>query len=285
MTESDDRTRPASSKSRHMQTTRNCPMTCFPLCHGQVPTDELDTDRDISAGQYDEELSADHSPPLNGFALGSQAGMPYAGIELGRRNDCDTTGTHQETLSRSAFLLSVTRREITGLLLGKRTVVSLTLPKTWSYSCPDHFPPPMSHSNDWCTKKQVSKVIGRTERTVSRVVRDAVDNRTADILDQPEAGLCERKGNPRPGCHARYRGQKRGGGSRTRWFFRTSWWRDEYAARINSEIDLDPEAEASSTGDDGAAKREPVRHPCPARPRRCLPILDPGSRLRTSASQ
>jgi hypothetical protein len=95
-------------------------MTCFPLCHGQVPTDERDTDRDIPAGRYDEALSADHSPPLNGFPLGSVAGMPYAGIELGRRNDCDTTGTYHETLSRSAFLLSETRREITGSPLGKR---------------------------------------------------------------------------------------------------------------------------------------------------------------------
>ena len=141
-TESDDRTRPASSKSRPMQTTRNCPMTCFPLCHGQVPTDELDTDRDISVGQYDEELSADHSPPLNGFALGSQAGMPYAGIELGRRNDCDTTGTHHKTLSRSAFLLSETRREITGLPLGMfhshvlDTAQDVVLPLSRSFPAP-----------------------------------------------------------------------------------------------------------------------------------------------------
>jgi hypothetical protein len=113
----------------------------------------------------------------------------------------------------------------------------------------------MSHSNDWCTKKQVSKVIDRTERTVSRVVRDAVDNRTADILDNLKLVYATGKEILGPDVTRDLVARNEEEGSRTRWFFRTSWWRDIYAVRINSELDLDPEAEASSEGDDGAAKR------------------------------
>ena len=40
----------------------------------------------------------------------------------------------------------------------------------------------MSVPTEWSTKKQTAKMISRTERTVSRVVRNAVDKRSGDIL-------------------------------------------------------------------------------------------------------
>ena len=124
----------------------------------------------------------------------------------------------------------------------------------------------MSHSNDWCTKKQVSKVIGRTERTVSRIVRDAVDNRTADILTNLKLVYANGKEILGPDVTRDLVARNEEEGSRTRWFFRTSWWRDEYAVRINSELDLDPETEASPAGDDGAAKRGARPSPMPGTP-------------------
>ena len=153
-------------------------------------------------------------------------------------------------------MLSRTRELIPNHRLGSAPVVSLTPPETWSYCCPDHFPSPMSNSNEWCTKKQVSKVIGRTERTVSRVVRDAVDNRTADILANLKLVYANGKEILGPDVTRDLVARNEEEGSRTRWFFRTSWWRDEYAVRINSEADLDSEADRSAAGGDaGTAKR------------------------------
>jgi hypothetical protein len=126
--------------------------------------------------------------------------------------------------------------------------MSLTPPETWSYCCPDHFPPSMSSSHEWCTKKQVSKVIDRTERTVSRIVRDAIDNRTDDMLANIK--LVYANGNEilGPDVTRDLVVKNEEEGSRTRWFFRTSWWRDDYAVRIKSDSDLDADAGPSDAG-------------------------------------
>ena len=124
----------------------------------------------------------------------------------------------------------------------------------------------MTYSNEWCTKKQVSKIIGRTERTVSRVVRDAVDNRTDNILANLKLVYANGKEILGPEVTRDLVAKNEEEGSRTRWFFRTNWWRDEYAARINSEMDLDPETERVPTGDDGAAKRGARPSSMPGKP-------------------
>ena len=114
----------------------------------------------------------------------------------------------------------------------------------------------MSHSNEWCTKKQVSKLIGRTERTVSRVVRDAIDNRTEDIL--ANLSLVYANGNEvsGPDVTRDLVAKNEEEGSRTRWFFRTSWWRDEYAVRISNDAELESESDVRfEEQDPGSSKR------------------------------
>jgi hypothetical protein len=109
----------------------------------------------------------------------------------------------------------------------------------------------------------VSKVIGRTERTVSRVVRDAVDNRTADILANLKLVYADGREILGPDVTRNLVARNEEEGSRTRWFFRTSWWRDEYAVRINSEAELEPEGYGSAAGDDRTAKRGAGPSPLP----------------------
>jgi hypothetical protein len=133
--------------------------------------------------------------------------------------------------------------------------VSLTLPETWSYCCPNHFPPPMSNANEWCTKKQVSKVIDRTERTVSRIIRDAIDTRTDDILSNVKLVYANGKEILGSDVTRDLVGRNEEEGSRTRWFFRTSWWREVYAVRINAETDPDSEAGGNAEGGDAGPTR------------------------------
>ena len=114
----------------------------------------------------------------------------------------------------------------------------------------------MSYSQDWCTKKQVSRIIGRTERTVSRIVRDAVDNRTADILANLKLVYANGKELAGPDVTRDLIAQNEKEGSRTRWFFNTSWWRDDYALRINNDeaADGQPTEHAQGNGDAGSGK-------------------------------
>lgn len=105
----------------------------------------------------------------------------------------------------------------------------------------------MSYSSEWCTKKQASKLIGRTERTVSRVVRDAVENRAEDILANLKLVYASGKEILGPEVTRDLLAKNEEEGSRTRWFFRTTWWQDEYAPRINSESNHDSEASATET--------------------------------------
>jgi hypothetical protein len=111
----------------------------------------------------------------------------------------------------------------------------------------------MSQHPEWCTKKQTAKMISRTERTVSRVVREAVDKRTDDILANLK--LVYANGDEIPGRDVTIEllTKNEEEGSRTRWFFRRAWWRDDFALRINdasytdiaaSEIDEDARADS-----------------------------------------
>jgi hypothetical protein len=125
----------------------------------------------------------------------------------------------------------------------------------------------MSNSNEWCTKKQVSKVIDRTERTVSRIIRDAIDTRTDDILSNVKLVYANGKEILGPDVTRDLVGKNEEEGSRTRWFFRMSWWRDEYAARINTEADPDSELGGSADGGEpGNAKRGPGPSATPGTP-------------------
>ncbi len=99
----------------------------------------------------------------------------------------------------------------------------------------------MSTSTEWSTKKQTAKMISRTERTVSRVVRDAVEKRTDDILANLK--LVYANGDEVPGANVTVEllAKNEQEGNRTRWFFRRVWWRDEFALRINDSSLTDAE--------------------------------------------
>lgn len=112
----------------------------------------------------------------------------------------------------------------------------------------------MSYSNEWCTKKQASKLIGRTERTVSRVVRDAVENRAEDILANLKLVYASGKEVPGPEVTRDLLANNEQEGRRTRWFFRTAWWRDEYAPRINSEETTESESPENESTDGGTSE-------------------------------
>lgn len=135
----------------------------------------------------------------------------------------------------------------------------------------------MTYSHEWCTKKQASKVIGRTERTVSRVVRDAVENRVEEILENLK--LVYASGQEIPGSEVTRdllaKNEKEG--SRTRWYFLTAWWRDEYVLRINSEEDAEAESpEAANATGVKPENRGPGHNSTPGKPPP-LPV-DPATR-------
>lgn len=135
----------------------------------------------------------------------------------------------------------------------------------------------MSYSHEWCTKKQASKLIGRTERTVSRVVRDAVENRAEDILANLK--LVYASGHEIPGAEVTrdLLSNNEKEGSRTRWFFRTVWWRDDYAPRNNIDEAADSEPPKEGIADGGQSeKRGSGQHSIPGKPP-ALPV-DPTTR-------
>jgi hypothetical protein len=113
----------------------------------------------------------------------------------------------------------------------------------------------MTQLPEWCTKKQTAKMISRTERTVSRIVRDAVDKRTNDILANLKLVYANRDEVPGQDVTAELLAQNEEQGSRTRWFFRRDWWRDDFAQRLNdasfSEVN-------SSNKDDEARPESPA---------------------------
>lgn len=112
----------------------------------------------------------------------------------------------------------------------------------------------MSQPPEWCTKKQTAKMISRTERTVSRVVRDAVDKRSGDILAHLKLVYANGVEIPGPDVTVELLAKNEEEGSRTRWFFRRAWWRDDFAQRINEISDTDVDA---SDKDDEARPESP----------------------------
>jgi hypothetical protein len=97
----------------------------------------------------------------------------------------------------------------------------------------------MSVSTEWCTKKQAAKLISRTDRTISRVVRDAVDKRLEDILANLKLVYANGVEISGPEVTVELLAKNEQEGTRTRWFFRRAWWRDEFALRINDSSDID----------------------------------------------
>ena len=95
----------------------------------------------------------------------------------------------------------------------------------------------MSLTPEWCTKKQAAKVISRTERTVSRIVRDAVEKKTMDILANLKLVYANGDEFVGPEVTIELLVKNEQEGSRTRWFFRRAWWSDDFAQRINERSD------------------------------------------------
>jgi hypothetical protein len=97
----------------------------------------------------------------------------------------------------------------------------------------------MSLPSEWCTKKQAAKMILRTERTVSRVVRDAVAKRDVDVLVNLKLVYANGDEVAGPDVTVELLAKNEQEGSRTRWFFRRAWWQDDFAQRINDGTDGD----------------------------------------------
>jgi hypothetical protein len=97
----------------------------------------------------------------------------------------------------------------------------------------------MSESFEWCTKKQAAKLIGRTERTLSRIVRDAVEQHSEDILGNLK--LVYADGREISGREATLEllAKNEQEGSRTRWFFRKLWWQVDFASRLKEATDVE----------------------------------------------
>jgi hypothetical protein len=95
----------------------------------------------------------------------------------------------------------------------------------------------MSQLPEWCSKKQTAKIISRTERTVSRIVRDAVEKRTNDILANLKLVYADGEEVLGRDVTVELLAKNEQQGSRTRWFFRRVWWKDDFAQRINETDD------------------------------------------------
>lgn len=116
----------------------------------------------------------------------------------------------------------------------------------------------MSVSTEWSTKKQTAKMISRTERTVSQVVRDAVDKRSDDILANLKLVYANGVEVPGPEVTVELLAKNEQVGSRTRWFFRRAWWRDEFALRINDSSYVDTEPASDEAGQVEPAQKRGV---------------------------
>jgi hypothetical protein len=135
--------------------------------------------------------------------------------------------------------------------LGRRIPMSLTLSQTTSYFCPTSFRD-MSQTYDWCTKKQAAKLLNRTDRTISRIVRDAVENRTTDILSNLKLVYADGREVHGKDVTIDLLTKNEKEGTRTRWFFRKDWWRDVFVVRLNAVEDREEVA-----GDTIADEPEP----------------------------
>lgn len=126
----------------------------------------------------------------------------------------------------------------------------------------------MSVSSEWCTKKQTAKLIARTERTVSRIVREAVEKRTDDILNNLKLTYADGREIPGPNVTAELLAKNEEEGSRTRWYFRRLWWQDEFAPQFNENfyagidttdpIPPEPEPSANRGVDEAAGEPPPL---------------------------
>lgn len=125
----------------------------------------------------------------------------------------------------------------------------------------------MSVSSDWCTKKQTAKLISRTERTVSRIIREAVETQAADILSNLKLIYADGREVPGTEVTADLLAKNEEEGTRTRWFFRRLWWQDEFAARLteNSYAGIDT-TDAEQAASEPKAKREVDDRPGAAPP-------------------
>jgi hypothetical protein len=95
----------------------------------------------------------------------------------------------------------------------------------------------MPDSTEWSTKKQTAKMIARTERTVSRIVREAVDMHSDEVLANLKLVYADGHEVEGPNVTAELLTKNEQEGSRTRWFFRRVWWRDVFALRLNDVPD------------------------------------------------
>lgn len=111
----------------------------------------------------------------------------------------------------------------------------------------------------WCTKKQVAKIIGRSERTVSRILRKAIDNRTTDLLVNMK--LVYKDGKETAGTKVTVAVYNKNEREKiwSRWYFRVSWWTDVYATELersqgqqDEENQQDAESRSESSTERGA---------------------------------
>jgi hypothetical protein len=110
----------------------------------------------------------------------------------------------------------------------------------------------MSVSTEWCTKKQAAKLIGRTERTLSRIVRDAVEHHSEEVLSNLKLTYTDGREVPGRDVTLELLAKNEKEGSRTRWFFRKLWWQDDFAPRLAESAeheadDRNPDATANES--------------------------------------